>query len=151
MPNWDGAGYGEVQGWNGLPLWWNKKPIKIMQRAFPLTTSLLLEGPTHLNTGFTVTQPGCHVPVHNHRNLGEYIFLHLPLYIPKGDVYYVVDGKNYRWSAGELFAFDCRQDHESFNNSLEERIILIVDFDKAQWLEYLQPYMPLTNNHYEPN
>lgn len=150
MPNWDGNGYGEVTGWNGLPLWWGGKPIKRLQRAFPLTSSLLSEGPSHLNTGFTITQARCHVPVHNHKNLGEYIFLHLPLYIPKGDVYYVVDGKSFQWSEGQLFAFDCRQDHESYNHSSEERIILIADFEKKEWGSHLEPFMPLTPLNYEP-
>ena len=151
MPSSDGI-YKEItQGWSGIPLWWDRRPLRRYCNAFPVMFKLLQYGPEHLNTGLTITQPGCHVPNHNHKTLGEYIFLHLPLIVPDGDVYFVVDGNKYTWTVGKLFAFDCRQDHESFNNTSAERVILITEFKRTVWYEALKKYMPLTPSDYEPD
>ena len=130
--------------WRALPLWWIQKPCKPVQKAMPVTTELLRNGPGHRATAWVRLLPHSKTPSHRHLDWGNKIILHLPYIVPEGDVGFWVDGKVHRWKTGELFAFNSSQEHYGFNNTDQTRVMLAMEFDET-WLDVLKPYMTLSD------
>jgi tetratricopeptide (TPR) repeat protein len=74
---------------------------------------------------FSRLKPGAHIPPHygcaNHR-----ITVHLPLIVPP-DCAIRVGDEVHAWREGELFAFDDSFEHEAWNRSGEDRVVLIFE------------------------
>ena len=74
---------------------------------------------------FSRLKPGTHIPPHfgiaNNR-----LTLHLPLIVP-GDCAIRVGNEMHAWREGELFAFDDSFEHEAWNRSSEDRVVLIFE------------------------
>jgi aspartate beta-hydroxylase len=74
---------------------------------------------------FSKLKPGAHIPPHcgvaNNR-----ITIHLPLIVP-GDCSIRVGSETHVWHEGELFAFDDSFEHEAWNSSSEDRVVLIFE------------------------
>lgn len=130
--------------WRAITLWWNYKALAPFQKQMPFTTELVKDGPSHRATGWLILNPHTSTPKHNHLDWGKKIIMHIPTYIPEGDVGFNVDGNVYRWKMGEIFAFDCQQEHFGFNNTDEARSIMVLDFDYDEWYDTLKPYMYLS-------
>ena len=141
----DGTG-DALPEWRTVTLWWDYEPWRIFQKHLPVSTELVRHGPTHRGTGWLILRPNSKTPVHNHKDWGHRIILHVPMVIPDGDLGFWVDGKIHKWKMGELFAFDANKDHYGFNNTNEERSILVMDFDYDDWIDTLKPYMTLDFN-----
>ena len=80
---------------------------------------------------FSILGPGYHIPAHRGVSKGI-VRAHLGLIIPKeaekcrmrvGDTINV-------WRPGEIFVFDDTYEHEVWNDTEEERVILLFDFDR---------------------
>lgn len=132
-----------IKEWRAATLWWNYKPFKRVQAEMPFTTSLVSEGPSHRATGWLLLSPHSRTPVHNHKEWGRKIIVHIPTHIPEGDTGFWVEGKIHRWKMGEPFAFDCTTEHYGFNNTDETRSIMVMDFDYDEWYPTLKKYMPV--------
>jgi aspartyl/asparaginyl beta-hydroxylase (cupin superfamily) len=130
-----------VEGWSGIALWWDYRAWPSSQRRCPISTELVREGPDHRATGWLVLQPRSRTPEHNHKEWGHKIICHLPSVLPEGKSGFVVEGKEYNWKMGELFAFDATKDHYGYNDTDEERSIFVLDFDYAEWYDVLKDYM----------
>ena len=59
---------------------------------------------------------------------GEHLRVHIPLHIPKGDIFLEVNGTEVDWS--ESFGFNNQYTHSAHNYSFEHRLILLIDFDR---------------------
>ncbi len=74
---------------------------------------------------FSRLRPGAHIPPHcggaNNR-----LTIHLPLIVP-GDCSIRVGSETHIWHEGELFAFDDSFEHEAWNRSSEDRVVLIFE------------------------
>jgi len=74
---------------------------------------------------FSRLRPGTHIPPHfgiaNNR-----VTIHLPLIVP-GDCEIRVGNEMHAWREGELFAFDDSFEHEAWNRSSEDRVVLIFE------------------------
>jgi aspartyl/asparaginyl beta-hydroxylase (cupin superfamily) len=127
--------------WRAVTLWWNYKPLPPFQKQLPKTTELVTHGPSHRATGWLILNPHSRTPEHNHLDWGHKIIVHIPTYIPEGDVGFYVNGNLYRWKMGEIFAFDCYNNHYGFNNTDEARSIMVMDFEYDEWIDVLRPYM----------
>jgi aspartyl/asparaginyl beta-hydroxylase (cupin superfamily) len=100
-------------------------------RQAPLTAKLL-EAVPHLQTAwFSILGPGYHIPAHTGVSKGI-LRAHLGLIIPK-------DAEKCRlrvadriqvWHPGEIFVFDDTYEHEVWNETTDERVILLFDFDR---------------------
>lgn len=97
----------------------------------PLTTRLLEAVPDLQIAWFSILSPGYHIPAHRGVSKGI-VRAHLGLMIPKhaekcrmrvGDTINV-------WRPGEIFVFDDTYEHEVWNETDEERVILLFDFDR---------------------
>lgn len=97
----------------------------------PFTTALLEKVP-HLQTAwFSILGPNYHIPAHRGVTKGI-LRCHLGIIIPKDadNCYLRVADKIKVWQPGEIFVFDDTYEHEVFNNTDEERVILLFDFDR---------------------
>lgn len=98
-------------------------------RAFPKTLAALeladvvrLEG-RPIELLFSRLRPGAHIPPHFGTE-NQRITVHLPLIVP-GDCEIRVGSARHAWREGEIFAFDDSFEHEAWNRSDKDRVVLI--------------------------
>jgi hypothetical protein len=72
---------------------------------------------------FSRLRPGAHIPPH-YGTENQRITVHLPLIVP-GDCEIRVGSARHAWREGELFAFDDSFEHEAWNRSGQDRVVLI--------------------------
>lgn len=97
----------------------------------PVTAGLLDKVPNIQNAWFSILAPGYHIPPHEGVTSGI-LRSHLGLIIPKDaeKCRMTVDSEVCVWRPGEAFVFDDTYTHEVSNDTDEERVILIFDFDR---------------------
>jgi ornithine lipid ester-linked acyl 2-hydroxylase len=97
----------------------------------PVTASLLAKVPNIQSAWFSILSPGYHIPPHIGVSKGI-LRTHLGLIIPKDaeKCYLRVHDQIKVWRPGEIFVFDDTYEHEVYNNTPEERVVLIFDFDR---------------------
>ncbi|MBG1231441.1 aspartyl/asparaginyl beta-hydroxylase domain-containing protein [Aestuariivirga litoralis] len=97
----------------------------------PFTTSLLEQVPNIEISWFSILAPGYHIPPHQGVTKGI-LRAHLGLIIPKQreNCTIRVDKEIRQWEPGKVFVLDDTFEHEVWNNTEEERVILIFDFDR---------------------
>jgi beta-hydroxylase len=97
----------------------------------PATVSLLEKVPNLQTAWFSILGPGYHIPAHRGVSKGI-LRAHLGLIIPKEaeKCHMRVGDTDNVWRPGELFVFDDTYDHEVWNDTNEERVILLFDFDR---------------------
>lgn len=111
-------------------------------RQAPVTCALLERIP-HLQTAwFSILAPGYHIPAHRGVSKGI-IRGHLGLMVPTDrEKCRMRVGEEIRaWREGEIFVFDDTYEHEVWNDTDEERVILLFDFDRP-----MRPLGRLLNN-----
>jgi tetratricopeptide (TPR) repeat protein len=72
---------------------------------------------------FSRLRPGAHIPPHFGTE-NQRITVHLPLIVP-GDCEIRVGSARHAWREGEIFAFDDSFEHEAWNRSGKDRVVLI--------------------------
>ncbi len=97
----------------------------------PVTTALLEKVPELQTAWFSILGPGYHIPAHRGVTKGI-LRAHLGLIIPKDadNCFMRVDTTINVWRPGEIFVFDDTYEHEVFNNTKDERVILLFDFNR---------------------
>ena len=97
----------------------------------PVTASLLEKVPNLEISWFSILSPGYHIPPHQGVTKGI-LRAHLGLIIPKKEesCRIRVDKQIRHWRPGEIFVLDDTFEHEVWNDTEEERVILIFDFDR---------------------
>jgi beta-hydroxylase len=120
--------YGE--GWKvfGLYDFPHGKPIADHVARCPLTAGLVARHvPRHGAAGFSVLRPGTRIQPHAGYP-GEFLRCHLGLRVPPGDCGLRVGGEARAWREGEALILDDRFEHEAWNLTAQERVLLLVDF-----------------------
>ncbi|MGF7161739.1 beta-hydroxylase [Rhodoligotrophos appendicifer] len=97
----------------------------------PVTTALLEQIPNLQTAWFSILAPGYHIPAHRGVSKGI-LRAHLGLIVPKDAARcrLRVDDQICIWREGEIFVFDDTFEHEVWNDTEEERVILLFDFDR---------------------
>jgi beta-hydroxylase len=97
----------------------------------PFTTKLLEAVPELQTAWFSILGPGYHIPAHRGVSKGI-LRAHLGLIIPREaeKCRIRVADKIQVWREGEIFVFDDTYDHEVWNDTAEERVILLFDFNR---------------------
>lgn len=97
----------------------------------PLTSALLAKVPNIQSAWFSILGPDYHIPPHIGVSKGI-LRTHLGLIIPKDaeNCWIRVHDQTKVWHPGEIFVFDDTYEHEVYNNTKDERVILIFDFDR---------------------
>ena len=98
--------------------------------ACPVTTSVIEgEGPMRTAAGLIYVsrmRAGSHISAHRGpTNLR--LRCHLGIKVPDGDCAIRVDDETRSWSEGRCLVFDDSHEHEAWNRTAEDRIVLIVD------------------------
>ncbi len=97
----------------------------------PVTASILEKVPNLQIAMLSILSPGYHIPAHTGVTKGI-LRTHLGLIIPKDykQCRIRVDDIITPWEPGKIFVFDDTYEHEVWNDTDEERVILLFDFDR---------------------
>ncbi|EHH68011.1 aspartyl/asparaginyl beta-hydroxylase domain-containing protein [Gluconobacter morbifer] len=101
----------------------------------PLTTGLLLQIPHRVTATFSVLEAGGRIPRHYGMTKGMLTY-HLPLRVPKDreNCCIQIEGKDRRivwsWEDGKSLLFDDMYFHEVWNNTDEDRYILLIQVER---------------------
>ena len=100
-------------------------------RQAPATTALLEKVPNLQTAWFSILGPGYHIPAHRGVTKGI-LRAHLGLIIPREaeKCHMRVGDTDNVWREGEIFVFDDTYEHEVWNDTEDERVILLFDFDR---------------------
>lgn len=100
-------------------------------RHAPVTTALLEQVPQLQTAWFSILAPGYHIPAHTGVSKG-FVRVHLGLLVPREtDRCRMRVAEEVRvWRPGELFVFDDTHDHEVWNDTPDERVVLVFDVDR---------------------
>ena len=121
-------------GWSSCNLWENGAPVEANARRCPRTMAALDKVPlSHFSRTspsapaimFSMLRAGTRIPPHT-GSTNVRLICHLPLVVPPGCGLRV--GNEVReWEVGKLLIFDDTIEHEAWNGSGEDRIVLIFD------------------------
>jgi beta-hydroxylase len=97
----------------------------------PETIKLVEQIPGLRTAMFSIHAPGVHIPLHKGVTKGM-ITCHLALKTPtaREKCRIEVNGESYSWREGETFIFDDTYKHEVWNDTDEDRVILLIQFDR---------------------
>jgi aspartyl/asparaginyl beta-hydroxylase (cupin superfamily) len=131
-PQGDVHGLLENPDWSTYFLWENGGPVDEHVVNCPRTFRAAIEtvplchiGPRAPSVMLSLLRPGAHIPPHTGMLNCRYI-CHLPLVVPP-DCGFRVGDTTIAWSEGKLIAFDDTVQHEAWNRSGENRVVLIFD------------------------
>jgi hypothetical protein len=117
--------------WSSLYLWDNGRPVAENVARCPAAFEALGHAPlAHISVRAPVVMfsrlgPGARIPPHTGM-LNARLICHLPLIVPPGCGFRV--GNEVRqWEEGKLLVFDDTIEHEAWNDSDEDRVVLIFD------------------------
>jgi aspartyl/asparaginyl beta-hydroxylase (cupin superfamily) len=109
----------------------------------PETAQALSAVPRLETAFFSILAPGKHVPRHRGVTKGM-VRAHLALTVPAGSAKCRMEcgGERIEWREGELVFFDDTYPHEVWNDTDEERAVLLLDFERpmkpgGRWLSRL--------------
>lgn len=91
------------------------------------TDEALQKIPGMVTAFFSILEPGKHIPTHRGPYKGVLRY-HLALRAVPGEAAIRVGGHERAWVPGESLIFDDTYPHEAWNRSVEQRVILFVDF-----------------------
>jgi aspartyl/asparaginyl beta-hydroxylase (cupin superfamily) len=106
-------------------------PVEQNLARCPNTAALLSKVPGIINASFSVFRPHTHVSAHRgpHKGIHRY---HLGLIVPRAaEKCRIRAGTQVRhWIAGRSFILDDTYEHEVWNETDEDRIVLIIDYPR---------------------
>lgn len=104
-------------------------------RQCPNTAALLEAIPGLQSAWFSIISPGYKIPRHRGVTKGV-LRVHLALKVPRERerCYMIVDAETVSWEEGRCIVFDDTRHHEVCNDTDEERVVLLVDFDRPMRL-----------------
>ena len=116
--------------WQSLFIWGYNYKFERNAGLCPVTTREAEKVPGLISAFYSVHAPGTHLPRHYGPTKGT-ITCHLGLKIPKEKGCRIsVDDKEYEWHEGECFVFDDTYYHEVWNDTDEDRVILLIQFER---------------------
>ena len=107
-----------------------------IQKYFPITMNLMSQIPNVINIGFNLLEPDSKIKPHCGDTDANYR-CHLGLKIPQEtkQCFIKVNGVEAYWEEGKTIAFIDAFEHEAYNFTNEQRIILLFDVLKPQYVE----------------
>jgi len=117
--------------WSAYHLWKDGEVIEAHAARCPKTMAAIAALPQPKTAGrspaamFSVLSPRTRIPPHT-GIANTRLVLHLPLIVPEG-CGFRVGSETRPWKVGEAWVFDDTVEHEAWNDSDEQRIILICD------------------------
>jgi len=128
------------QNWKTFVLFGFGERLEKNASLAPKTADILEKVPNLQTAMFSILAPGYHIPAHKGVTKGI-LRSHLGLIIPKDfeKCRIRVEDTITAWKEGEIFVFDDTFEHEVWNDTEEERVILLYDFDRPMkfWGRFL--------------
>jgi aspartyl/asparaginyl beta-hydroxylase (cupin superfamily) len=131
-PQQDHHGLLENADWSTLHLWQNGAAVDEhiarcpnIYRAVMDHVPLCHIGPRAPSVMLSLLRPGAKIPPHSGM-LNSRFICHLPLVVPP-NCGFRVGGSTIEWQEGKVIAFDDSVEHEAWNNSAYDRLVLIFD------------------------
>jgi aspartyl/asparaginyl beta-hydroxylase (cupin superfamily) len=126
----------DFKKWQIQPLYFWGKKNKVIEGFFPKTFHLIEQIDGLLSCSFSVLHPHTHIKPH----VGDSNVMyrcHLGLSVPGGieETGIRVQNEKREWREGSLFAFCDAYEHEAWNNTDEERLVLIVDVVREEFIQ----------------
>ena len=117
--------------WKTFVLFGFGQKLEKNAKLAPKTVEILESVPNLQTAWFSILAPGYHIPAHTGVTKGI-LRSHLGLLIPKDHekCRIRVEDTITAWKPGEIFVFDDTFEHEVWNDTDEERVILLFDFDR---------------------
>jgi beta-hydroxylase len=117
--------------WKTFVLYGFGQPLPKNCKAAPVTAELLSRIPNVQTAWFSILAPGYHIPAHTGVTKGI-IRAHLGLILPKEreKCRIRVDQEIRAWETGKILVLDDTYEHEVWNETDDERVILLFDFDR---------------------
>jgi len=128
------------QNWKTFVLYGFGERLEKNASLAPKTAEILERVPNLQTAMFSILAPGYHIPAHKGVTKGI-LRSHIGLIIPQDreKCRIRVDDTITAWKEGEIFVFDDTYEHEVWNDTDEERVILLFDFDRPMkfWGRFL--------------
>ena len=135
--NWYGLTINDTDIWEGLLLGSRSKPPMYPFEStilgttyFPETMELLGSYTKNIIMSASVAVFPRNSIIPRHNGYETITRIHLPLYVPDGDIGFCVGEETRSWEVGQCLAFNDIDDHNAWNNTDEDRVVLIVDIRK---------------------
>lgn len=126
--------------WSAFYLWRDGAPVEENLARCPATADALARAPLPKVAGqtpsalFSRLAPGAVIPPH-HGVLNTRLICHLPLIVPENCGHLRVGNEQREWREGELLIFDDSMEHEAFNRSGQDRVVLLFDIWRPELSE----------------
>ena len=148
---WKGAGIKAPGGASTM--------IERNQVKYPVAYAMIQMFGNHCKAaGFVIAEPGCIIYRHTDvpaRQLRT-VNIHIPLYIPKGDIGFEVEGEIVLWD--DVFSFNNQKLHSVWNNTPERRLVFIFQLTRefcglppADWTPGCNAQVPVFEKTRDPN
>ena len=148
---WRGAGIKAPGGLSTM--------IEKSQAKYPVAYAMIQAFGNHCKSGgFSIVEPGgiiyrhTDVPARQLRTAN----IHIPLYIPKGDIGFEVEGEISTWD--DVFAFNNQKLHSVWNNTPERRLVFVFQLTRefcglppADWTPGCNAHVPVFEKTLNPN
>ena len=138
-PVYDTHGMKDNSDWGAFYLWYNGRAVAENQARCPITTAvmekvpLVFSGSRCPNVLFSRLRAGATIPPHTGM-VNTRLICHLPLIVPENCGFRV--GNDVRkWEPGKVWLFDDTIEHEAWNRSDKDRVILIFEVWKPELSE----------------
>lgn len=121
----------KAQQWKTFILYGFGQQLEKNCKQAPITTEILSRVPNVQTAWFSILAPGYHIPAHTGVTKGI-VRAHLGLIIPqeREKCRIRVDDQIKAWENGKVIVLDDTYEHEVWNDTDEERVILLFDFDR---------------------
>lgn len=127
----DHKGLDDQDKWRSFFLWGYGFKVDQNCARCPKTTQALTNVPGLRTAMFSIHAPGMAIPPHKGVTAGMCVF-HLGLKVPQDTANCAIRVENeiVHWQDGEGFVFDDTKQHETWNRTEDERVILLIQFDR---------------------
>lgn len=135
----DGQFKSNRQSWKNLPLKYNHNDAGLhytasqsKTRKYPTACKLIEEFGEACNVAsYSCLAPNSIINDHSdpENSQEKYIRIHIPLIIPKGDIFLVCNGEKIYWN--DIFGFNNHLIHSAYNNTDQYRLIFFIDLNKT--------------------
>jgi beta-hydroxylase len=117
-------------GWNVFGLRFERNDIEESHLLCPMLSKFIKKYDQLIETaGFSMLSPGTIINPHVGYTT-DVLRCHLGVKVPEGDCYLKVGEIIKKWEEGHCFIFDDTIEHEAWNKTNEERIVLLLDLNK---------------------
>ncbi len=130
--NQDDESLANSNDWGALFLWDYGRLVPENAKLFPKTVKALEAAPLPAIPGqapmalFSKLKPGTKIPPHNGL-LNTRLICHLPIIVPENCGALRVGNEERPWVEGEMLIFDDSIEHEAWNASEQERVVLLFE------------------------